>query len=252
MKGRHYVLYILALFFMFSCDLFNNEETGTLVFKGVIDLPQQPLAKTALFAGSAVQSENTHIMYSRDIKINVYEIWVSQEQVSDSLFDLFTWYKIGESSGLKSMHEFEMGSDDLPEGTYRSMKFIFRNEMVRYACYVADTSNIVIMPGSISEGGTADSSFVINYFSSEGSFSHTENGFQLGSSGENVATFHINAGRVTTVYWKGGGPETVWTDFTFQWHDMDEDSAWTPGVDYVNNFQGPADTPMWTFMVVEE
>ncbi|MDZ7796724.1 MAG: hypothetical protein U5N56_06645 [Candidatus Marinimicrobia bacterium] len=252
MKKRYYFLCLSGLFFLFSCNLFNNEKTGTLVFKGVINLPEGTLAKSAVLAGSTAQSENTHLMYPKDVKFNVYEIWVSQEQVSDSLFDLFTWNKIGENRGLKFMHEYEMTAEDLPEGTYRSMKFIFRNEFLRYACYVADTSSIVLMASSITEGAAPDSSFVINYFSSEGSFVHTDNGFQLMSAGENVATFRINADRVTTVYWKGGGPGYHWTDVTFQWHDVDEDSAWTPGVDFCNNFEGPANMPMWTFMVVEE
>lgn len=191
-------------------------------------------------------------MYTKDVKFNVYEIWVSQEQVSDSLIDLFTRDKIAENRDLKFMYEYEMIAEDLPEGIYRSMKFIFRNEILRYACYVADTGSVVLMASSISEGGLPDSSFIVNYFSSEGSFVHTDNGFQLMSVGENVDPFRINADRVTTLYWKGGGPEYHWTDVTFQWHDIDEDSAWTPGIDLCNNFEGPADMPMWTLMVVEE
>lgn len=252
MKKKYYVLYLLGLFLLFSCNLFNSGETGTLIVKGVVNLPEAAIAKASLNTASIVQSENTHLMYTKEAKFNVYEIWVSQEQVSDSLIDLFTWYKIGENQGLKFMYEYEMTAEYLPEGTYRSMKFIFRNEFLRYACYVADTSSMVLMASSLTEGGLPDSSFVVSYFSSEGSFFHTDSGFQLMSAGENIAGFRINADRVTTVYWMGGGPEYHWTDVTFQWHDMDEDSAWTPGVDLCNNFEGPADMPMWTFMVVEE
>lgn len=56
-------------------------------------------------------------MYTKDAKFNVYEIWVSQEQVSDSLIDLFIRNKIAENRDLKFMYEYEMIAEDLPEGS---------------------------------------------------------------------------------------------------------------------------------------
>lgn len=56
-------------------------------------------------------------MYTKDVKFNVYEIWVSQEQVSDSLIDLFIRNKIAENRDLKFMYEYEMIAEDLPEGS---------------------------------------------------------------------------------------------------------------------------------------
>ncbi|MDD3716191.1 MAG: hypothetical protein PHT46_03700 [Candidatus Marinimicrobia bacterium] len=246
------VIFVLAIFLLFSCDLFNSGDTGMLVFKGVQNLPPQITAKRSELSTVLIPGENTHTMYSRDMKFNVYEIYISEELVDTGLSDLFQWYKIGENNGLKSVHEYEMQADDLPPGTYKSLKIIFRNEVLRYAVYINDTANVVLMPSSLGESDSGDSSFVINYFSAKGSFMHSDAGFELMSSGENIQGFRINAGRTTTLYWMGGSPDATWSDFTFTWHDMDEDSLWSPGVDFVNNFEGPEGVPMWTFMAIEE
>lgn len=108
------------------------------------------------------------------------------------------------------------------------------------------------MPSSPGESGSGDSSYVINYFSANGSFMHWDAGFEGMSSGENIQGSRINTGKTTTLYWRGGNPDATRSDFTFTWHDMDEDSLWSPGVDYVNNFEGPEGVSMWTFMTIEE
>jgi len=246
------VIFVLAIFLLFSCDLFNSGDTGMLVFKGVQNLPPQITAKRSELSTALIPGENTHTMYSRDMKFNVYEIYISQALVDTGFSDLFQWYKIGENTGLKSIHEYEMQADDLPAGEYQSLKIIFRNEVLRCAVYVNDTSNVVLMPSSLSESGSGDSSFVINYFAAGGSYFHTDEGFRLMSEGENLQGFSINTNRITRLYWLLGGLNSTWTDFTFSWHDNDGDSLWTPGTDHVDNFQGPADVPMWTFVAVEE
>jgi hypothetical protein len=116
---------------------------------------------------------------------------------------------------------------------------------------VCDTSRTIGFESGIASD-IADSSFLVNYFSSGGSYEYDDGAFVLMSSGENMSSFDINADRITRIYWKVGGPETKWSDLLFDWHDYDGDGLWTPGIDLLDNWQEPEDIPMWTFMVVEE
>ena len=192
------------------------------------------------------------LMYSTGIEFDIHEMWVSTGLVADGGSDNFEWYLIGGGQGLIQMEDHEFIANDLPEGNYKSIKIVFRNQIIRYATFVSDTTQRIEMASSLGEGDFGDTSLVINYFSSNGSFRADGGIFELMSTGENMPAFQINADRTTRIYWKGGGPESKWTDFTFQWHDYDGNGLWTPGIDLANNFDGPPDTPMWTFMVVEE
>lgn len=182
---------------------------------------------------------------------NIHEMWVSQSLVSSGVVDDFEWHLIGEDQGLVLMDEVEIIADELPTGQYKSLKIVFRNQFVRHGRFVSDTSRTMGFESGI---GTdiADSSFMVDYFSSGGSYYYDDGAFVLMASGENMPAFDINADATTTIYWKGGGPETKWTDMTFDWHDYNGDGLWTPGIDMLNNFEEPEGIPMWTFMVVEE
>ncbi len=192
------------------------------------------------------------LMYNTGIEFDIHEMWVSTGLVREGISDNFEWHLIGGDQGLIPMEDHEFTADEIPVGEYKSIKIVFRNRIVRHAAFVSDTTQKIVMASSLGEGDVGDSSFVINYFSSNGSFIHTGGGFELMAAGENMPTFTINADRITWIYWKGGGPESEWTDFTFRWHDYDGNGLWTPGIDVANNFEGPEDIPMWTFMVVEE
>ncbi|MDD3094736.1 MAG: hypothetical protein WC372_04035 [Candidatus Neomarinimicrobiota bacterium] len=252
MKRFYYFFSVIFVLLLLSCNLFDHSETGTVTFKGVNTIPENVMTKLSQSIASQINAEATHTMYSWNMKFNIHEIWISQETVDTGISDMFTWQKLGVSEGLKYMNEYEMIAEDIPAGEYYSIKIVFRNEVLRIAAYVDDTTKIVEMPSSLSESAASDSSLVLNYFSHNGSFIHNDEGFQLMSAAESIAPFSVNAGRRTTIYWKGGAEDSKWTDFTFQWHDLDGDSLWTTGLDYVNNFEGPEDVPMWTFIIVEE
>lgn len=193
-----------------------------------------------------------NLMYSTGIEFDIYELWVSTGLVEDGESDDFEWHLIGGDQGLIPMEDHEFVANDLPAGNYKSLKIVFRNQIIRHAAFVSDTTRKIDMSSSLTEGDFGDTSLVINYFSSNGSFMAFNGIFDLMAAGENMPSFNINADKTTWIYWKGGGPESEWTDFTFQWHDYDGNGIWSPGIDLVNNFTGPEDVPMWTFMVVEE
>ncbi len=182
---------------------------------------------------------------------NIYEMWISQSLVQDGISDIFEWHLLGEDQGLILMRDVEMMADSLPSGEYKSLKIVFRNQAVRHGRSISDTSLTMGFETGISTD-MVDSSFFIDYFSSGGSFYYDDGAFVLMAAGENMPSFNINAGRTTYIYWKGGGPETKWSDITFDWHDYDGNGLWTPGIDILNNFEEPNNIPMWTFMVVEE
>ena len=252
MKALRFVLVVAIVLTLFSCDLFNTGTTGSLLFKGVTTIPDAALSKTISVPSVRLGSSVTHHMYNMDMKFNVHEIYISQDSISEDVSDTYTWIKVGESDGLKYMRDYEMFAEDVPEGTYPSLMIVFRNEILRYAVYVADTNTVVEMAGSLSEEGAGDTSLLVNYFSPQGSFRNGDNGLELMSEGETFSPFSIVADQTTTIYWKGGAADVEYklTDFTFDWVDVDGDSAWTPGADSTRNFGGPADTPMWSFYVV--
>ena len=192
------------------------------------------------------------LMYNTGIEFDIHEMWISTGLVTDGGNDNFEWHLIGGGQGLIPMEDHEFIANDLPEGDYKSIKIVFRNRIIRHAVFVSDTTQKIEMASSLTEGDFGDTSLVINYFSSNGSFMSSDGTFELMSTGENMPSFTIHADKTTWIYWKGGGYESEWTDFTFQWHDYDGNGLWTPGIDLVNNFEGPEDIPMWTFMVVEE
>ena len=255
MKTLRFVLFVTIVLTFFSCDLFNMGTTGSLLFKGVTTIPDVALSKTISVPSERLGHSVTHPMYNMDIKFNVQEIYTSQDTIIEDSIDTYTWIKVGESDGLKYMREYEMLAEDVPEGIYQSIKMIFKNNILSYAVYVADTNTVVEMAGSLGEESIGDSSLIVNYFSPQGSFDIDSNGvIHKMAIGENFSPFYIRADQTTTLYWKGGAADVEYklTDFTFDWYDNDGDSVWTPGVDGTGNFDGPADTPMWSFFVVEE
>jgi len=251
MKTKYLVIPFVILFLLLSCDLFNTGDTGTLILKGVKSFPVSALSKTTVV--SVTDSAGYYRMHTKDIKFNFKEIYVSLSLVDSGISDDFDWVLISENDTLKSVEEVDITANDLPEGLYQSLKIVFRNNIIRYAVYASDTSLVVEMATSLINDNVGDDSLIINYFSSEGSFSGPAGGiFQPGSRGESFQEFQITADQTTTIYWMIGDTTTSWTDFSFSWGDLDENLAWTPGVDSTCQYDGPEDVPMWSFLVVEE
>ena len=185
-------------------------------------------------------------------QFNIYEMYISKTQINSGNYDDLEWHLISDDLGLIHMEDVDFMAEDIPSGTYKSLKIVFRNQFVRNARLQRDTTKTFAFESSLSEGDFPDTTLLINYFSQGGSF-YTNNGYFVSmSEGENMPTFNINADVTTTIYWKGGGEDTKWTDISFEWHDFNMDSVWTPGIDLLNNFEEPDGIPMWTFMVVEE
>lgn len=173
-----------------------------------------------------------------------------QELVTEGLNDDFKWYKIGENNGLKSVDQYLFQADDFPPGEYKSIKMIFRNEFVRIAAYVSNINQHVEMASSLGESASGNDQMLVNYFSKRGNHTFRPDGtFQCNSRGESIRGFKIVEGQVTTIFWMSGSPGMGPTDCTFNWHDVNGNSSWDAGTDYVDNFQCTTEGPMWSFSV---
>ncbi|MEA2077168.1 MAG: hypothetical protein U9O95_04035 [Candidatus Marinimicrobia bacterium] len=247
MKTKYLVILMVIVLLLASCDLF-NPTTGTLILKGVRSLPTPALSKAQVVSVPT----GSYSMHTKDIKFNFKEIYVSTSLVDSGISDDFIWKLIGEDDTLRSLDEVEFIANDLPEGIYKSLKIVFGNEIIRYAVYASDTSRTVEMASSLTEGDAGDTTEVINYFSPGGSYYTHNDTFNLMSEGESFQEFNINAGQTTTIYWMIGDTTVQWTEYGFTWVDVDNNLAWTPGVDSTKNYWGPPNIPMWSFLVVEE
>ena len=257
-KMKNTVMMFLVLLFFVSCDLFNTENTGTLIIKGVRDFPSNSLSKN-IMTGTTSDSSNYHAMYVKNTKFYIKEAWVSQDTVKDSLIDNFEWHSVGESSGLKYFEEFEFVSTDLPAGEYSSLRLLLVNVYQRDAVYPSDTNNVVEILLNFGGGSSPDSSLIINYFSPYGSFITIEGTFYSGSPGESMEGFRIREDKTTTVYWRNNEllgdwqSEYHWTDFIYTWYDANGNGVWDVLIDSFAFTSGPeTGLPMWSFLVEEE
>ena len=198
-------------------------------------------------------SGERNAMEMTNMEFDIHEMYISQSEIDTGLVDTFTWHLIADNIGLISIDDVDFTAQNIPSGTYNSLKIVFVSHVVRYGRFADDTTQTMEFESNLGENAAPNNSFAINYFGAGGSYYYDvdENEFVLMAEGENMPPYNINAGRTTTIYWKAGSENTRWTDITFDWIDCNSDGDWTPGVDSINNVEGPGG-PMWTFMVVEE
>lgn len=236
------------LLLLFSCQD-HSGEYGTLVFKGIT-------AENALKA-NRLQSEfetslesGAYKMHTADLEVGIVGIWASQELVADGVSDQFTWYKIGEGDGLKSIPDYQFSADKIPAGEYKSIKISFRNRIIRHAVFQSDLSRTVLMDGSLNENGCGDNSVITQYFSKKGNHRLDESSvFRVVSTNESVRGFTILPEQTTTVYWYFGDGQWNMTDCVFDWVDVNGNQDWDCGVDSLVRFECNREIPMWSFQV---
>lgn len=238
----------LLVLFLTSCNKDKDKEYGTLVFKGVSEIPD---LKSEEFCDDELsQSPNsTNTMHTTDLFVNIAEIWASQGEVAEGLADNFTWHKIGEGNDLKSVSQYLFTYDLLPVGEYKSLKILFRNHIIRKTVYKSDYNRSVDMEGSLDESGCASEDIRAQYFSKNGNHSLQGNTFHCDSRGENIRGFKIKPNETTTVYWQLGSPGFQFTDCNFKWYDENDNQIYDCGTDHVDGFSCSKEGPMWTFGV---
>ena len=243
---------LISTFFLFilminSCNEDDSTVYGTLIFKGVSEIPEQiSILKNAV--EFETNPNGSYTMHTTDLWLYIDEIWASQEMVADGIADDFKWYKIGEGKELKSVSEYLFTSDQLPAGDYKSLKIVFKNHILRKTVYQSDHSKEVDMEGSLGEEACGNNEKITQCFSKNGSFS-LDKSFHLMSKGEKIRGFKIKENEVTTVYWQLGSPGFQLTDCWFTWIDANNNQLYDCGVDGTSDFDCSKDGPMWTFGV---
>lgn len=238
---------ILLAVLLASCDK-DDQEYGTLVFRGVSELPD--LKSEAFCQEEYTQTPNSsYLMHTTDLFVNIKEIWASQDLVSEGLSDDFTWYLIGTADQLQSVSQYLFTSDHLPVGDYKSLKMVFRNEIIRKTVYQSDHNRSVDMQGSLNEAACGNSDLIVQYFSKNGNHSLRNGVFHCDAGGENIRGFKIKANETTTVYWQLGSPGFHFTDCWFTWNDSNGNQVYDCGTDQLGGFDCSIAGPMWSFGV---
>lgn len=245
MRTTIFLIVIALMLQLSSCE--ETGEKGSLVVTGVSAVSEAaPLAISPM----KIQTNSTvNVMHPSDIKFFVTEFWVAKELVDKGVTDDFKWYKIGESNALKSVSEYYFETDDLPEGTYQSIKLVFKNIVQREAIYQNNSSQLVVMQSSLDETTCPDDKIIANCFSKKGNFVVQQGVFQLASSGETIRGFKVKAGETTTIKWMLGAPGAQLTDCSFEWVDSNSNGQWDCGIDSNQNTQCKVNMPMFTFQV---
>ncbi len=245
MRTTIFLIVIALMLQLSSCE--ETGEKGSLVVTGVSAVSEAaPLAISPM----KIQTNSTvNVMHPSDIKFFVTEFWVAKELVDKGVTDDFKWYKIGESNALKSVSEYYFETDDLPEGTYQSIKLVFKNIVQREAIYQNNSSQLVVMQSSLDETTCPDDKIITNCFSKKGNFVVQQGVFQLASSGETIRGFKVKAGETTTIKWMLGAPGAQLTDCSFEWVDSNSNGQWDCGIDSNQNTQCKVNMPMFTFQV---
>ncbi|MBN2805385.1 MAG: fibrobacter succinogenes major paralogous domain-containing protein [Prolixibacteraceae bacterium] len=237
---------LLLVFFLTNCNKDNDKEYGTLVFKGVSELPDLK-SEEFCFDGLNQPARNSYVMHTTDIFVNIAEIWATQGLVAEGLQDNFTWYLIGSSNQLQSVSQYLFTTDHLPAGDYKSLKMVFRNEIIRKTVFQSDHSKAVDMQGSLNEAACGNSELIVQYFSKNGNHSLRGSTFHCDAGGENIRGFKIKPNETTTVYWQLGSPGFKLTDCWFTWLDYNNNEVYDCGNDQLEGFDCNKSGPMWSF-----
>ncbi|MCK9522289.1 MAG: hypothetical protein M0R76_04485 [Proteobacteria bacterium] len=237
-----------------------DPDYGNVIFKGVkafSDGTGGALAVGSNAEDGAVVAPAIHKMYTAEFHANVAEIWLSLETVTDGLEDDLEWILVDTSPNeLKPLYDYEIQNEKMPAGVYRSMKLVFRNEMLQVVLGYDDPSLKIEMHTGIDGGATPNNAEeVVECFSSGGSYNMTEHGnFHLMSSGETLRPLHLAAGKTSIVEWIVGAPGMDPKAITFDWDDHNDNGVWDEG-DNDSNYQTDpkydgVDIPMFSFNVV--
>jgi len=254
------VLGIVFSSIFLSCKESGTEsdvQTGKLVFQAVKSMPAQTASLNKNYTVRTAKNLNSYIMHTLDLKLNIAEIWVSQDQFAAGGTDNLRWHKIGENSQMKSFSDYSFTAENLPVGVYKSIKIVMKRLGYRVATYQNDRASIVEMleingPWQADYCSDFNALAPSNYFNTSGNFNLENGRFICINSGETLTGFEIKPGKITRLYWKMGDERNFDPySFTFEWFDENNNGVWDCGIDsqdnYTCNLVPPVET-MWIFI----
>jgi hypothetical protein len=269
MKPKLIVNILVCTFFLFAgcnddsvTEPVNEDETqtGTLQFKTLN--PMAGLLKSELDQNSVTSNPPltgpTTITETTSLLLGIGDVWVSQEEVKVGEPDDLEWIKLTGTTNteLKLFEDYSFAAVDVPEGTYKSIKIIFRNVFYRYAKLVSDPSvtyELLETMGSYS--APCDENDLAwartNYFGPDGNHGLDGNNlFEMVSEVEKIGGFTLEAGQTAVLSWRlWAGATEPCTTFLI---DENDNLQWDCGVDRMD-FDCPPDVEyMWDFVIEYE
>lgn len=236
----------------------NDDEThtGSLQFKTLNPMSlQKSESNLNSITSNPPLTGSTTITETVSFKLCIGDVWVSQEEVKAGEADDLEWIRLTSTTNTeqKLFEDYSFAAIEIPEGTYKSVKIIFRNVFYRYAKLVSDPSvayELLETMGSYSAPcDENDLSWArTNYFGPAGNHSLGANNlFEVVSEGEKLGGFNIEAGKTAVLSWRlGAGATEPCTTFLI---DENSNLQWDCGVDRMD-FECPPEVEyMWDFVV---
>lgn len=259
MKPLRFSIIFIALLLIFSDCSKENNKTGVLRFRGANPLAsgQNSIAQTVI-TGMGVDNPlltgHTTACRTISLRLTVGDVWISKGEVKAGGSDNLEWVRITKSTNTqaKLFEDISFEDVEVPEGTYKSIKIIFKNIFYRYCTLVANSSvsyEFLETMGSYSAGcDPNDQTWAkTNYFGPDGNhIIGTSGKFELVAPGEKVAPVVVVEGKVAVVTWRMGAGATV--PCTTYIIDVNDNRQWDCGTDSMD-FECPPEVQyMWDFV----
>lgn len=189
-------------------------------------------------------------------KLTIGDVWVSQGKVAAGASDNLEWVRLTSFTNTepKLFEDYSFSAQEIPEGTYQSIKITFRNVFYRYNYLVSDPSvryELLETMGSWTDlCDENDTTWArTNYFGPDGNHILNNDVFELVSEGEKIGGFSIEAGRTAVVSWRlGAGYTGICYTYLI---DENANLTWDCGIDRMDFECIPASEYMymWDFLI---
>jgi hypothetical protein len=255
-----FVFLIIFTVFIMACggeeSSENDKKTGTLKFKTINPVNSKEVVVLKAVTNPKLTGATTEV-YTTSMKLAIGDVWVSQGEVKEGVADDLEWIRLTDSTNteIKLFEDYSFSAKEIPAGTYKSIKIIFRNVFYRYAELISDPSvkyQLLETMGSWEDAcDENDESWAgTNYFGPDGNHSIVDGLFKMVSEGEKIGGFTIEAGKTAVVSWRlGAGVTTPCTTYLI---DENDNLEWDCGVDRMEFDCPPEAKYMWDFVVEYE
>lgn len=235
-----------------------TKKTGFLQFKTLnpMALAQQKSMPFKLATANPPLTGPTTTTITTSFKLTIGDVWVSQGKVAAGATDNLEWIRLTSFTNTepKLFEDYSFTAQEIPEGTYQSIKITFKNVFYRYNYLVSDPTvryELLETMGSWTDAcDENDTTWAkTNYFGPDGNHILNDNKFELVTTGEKIGGFSIEAEKTAIVSWRLGAGYTG-TCYTYL-IDENGNLAWDCGIDRMDFECIPASEYMymWDFLV---
>ncbi len=238
----------------------NVKTTGTIEFKTFNPLAtvNKSISALELFSPNPPLTGPTTTTETTSFLFCVGDVWVSQGEVKDGEPNNMDWVRLTSFTNTedKLFEDYTFEVQEIPIGSYKSVKITFRNVFYRYAKLVSDPSiayELLETMGSYSSPcDVNDTSWAkTNYFGPDGNHILGDNNlFVLDRPGEKLGGFNIDSDKKAIITWRlGAGATTPCTTLLI---DKNNNLEWDCGIDDMDFICPPENILMWDFLVEYE